>query len=668
MSLPSLKRILVGSPISTDRAHHERLNKRTALAVFSSDALSSVAYSTEAILLVLLAAGSIAIGYLVPIIIGLAILLAILTLSYRQTINAYPSGGGAYIVAKDNLGTTSGLIAGASLLVDYILTVAVSISAGVAAITSAAQGTRLEWLHDHRVGLCLFMIAVIAIVNLRGVRESGAIFAGPTYLFIFAMLLLVIVGFYQYATTGATLATPAADNLYFDESVERVQHGALYGTALVWLLLRAFAGGCTALTGVEAISNGVPAFKEPAAHNAATTLTWMAIVMMTLILGTGFLAYKLNAHPVGAQETLVSVIARHTFGSGPIYYFVQASTAAILVLAANTSFADFPRLSSLLAADRYLPRQLANRGDRLVFSNGIIFLALLASILVVIFQGEEQAMLPLYALGVFISFTLSQAGMVVHWTRERRADDATRRITHEEETLHPINVDDPGRATHRAVRLRAIERDRGGHWIASIVVNGTGAVITFVVLVVITLTKFTHGAWVVVILIPLIVWMFRSIHGHYLTIADQLSLKDAVLPPRLKHRVIVPISGVHRGLLPALQYSISMSDRAHVSAAYVETNPESTSKVIEAWDEWGMGIHLDVLPSPYRSVVSTFLAHVKATAEANPDSYLTVVLPEFVPKVWWQQLLHNQTALLIKARLFFERNIVVTSVPHHLAR
>ncbi|HQR39645.1 MAG TPA: APC family permease [Blastocatellia bacterium] len=668
MTLPSLKRLLVGSPISSDLAHHERLTKRTALAVFSSDALSSVAYSTEAILLVLLAAGSIAIGYLVPIILGLAILLAILTLSYRQTIHAYPSGGGAYIVAKDNLGALPGLVAGASLLVDYILTVAVSISAGVAAITSAAQGTRFEWLHDHRVALCLFMIGLIAVVNLRGVRESGAIFAGPTYLFIIAMLLLVIVGFYKYATTGATLPTPDAESVYFDTSVGTVAHGGLVGTALVWLLLRAFAGGCTALTGVEAISNGVPAFKEPSSRNAATTLTWMAVVMTTLILGTGFLAFKLNAHPVGEHETLISVIARHTFGSGFAYYFIQASTAAILVLAANTSFADFPRLSSLLAADRYLPRQLANRGDRLVFSNGIIILALLASILVVVFQGEEQKMLPLYALGVFISFTLSQAGMVIHWLRERRADEAARRILDEERTLNPVNVDDPGRASHRNVRLTAIEQDRGGHWLLSILVNGAGALITCVVLLVIAVTKFMHGAWAVVILIPLIVWMFRSIHRHYVTIAEQLSLEGATVPVRLGHRVIVPVSGVHRGLLPALQYSISMGERGKVTAAYVETNPESTEAVLSAWDEWGMGVELHVLPSPYRSVVSTVLKHIKDVADANPGAYVTVVLPEFVPRAWWQQLLHNQTALLIKARLLFERNIVVTSVPHHLAR
>ena len=331
--LKSLKRYLVGNPISTEQAQHERLNKKTALAVFSSDALSSVAYSTEAILLVLLAAGSIATGYLVPIVVGITVLLGILALSYRQTIHAYPSGGGAYIVAKDNLGTQAGLVAGASLLVDYILTVAVSISAGVAAITSAVQGTRFEFLQDHRVGICIFLVLFIAFINLRGVRESGAIFAGPTYLFIFAMLALVIVGFFHYFNTGEIMPTPAADQLHYDESVGSIAQGGLTGFALIWLLMRAFAAGCTALTGVEAISNGIPAFKKPESKNAAGTLTWMAVIMTVLILGTGFLAYKINAHPL-PDETLVSVMTRHTFGTGVFYYFVQAATAAILVLAA----------------------------------------------------------------------------------------------------------------------------------------------------------------------------------------------------------------------------------------------------------------------------------------------------------------------------------------------
>jgi amino acid transporter len=663
-----IKRLLVGNPLSTDVAHHERLDKKTALAVFSSDALSSVAYSTEAILLVLLAAGSASIGYLVPIVIGIALLLAILTLSYRQTIHAYPSGGGAYIVAKDNLGVTPGLIAGASLLVDYILTVAVSISAGVAAITSAVQGTRLAFLDDHRVVLCLVMIAIIAVINLRGVKESGAVFAGPTYLFIIAMLVLVVGGFIRYYVTGDVMPTPA--KIHFDGvGSGPIDQSMLTGGALVWLLMRAFAAGCTALTGVEAISNGVPAFKPSESRNASVTLIWMAVIMTTLILGTGFLAFKLNAHPVGESETLVSAMARHTFGTGAVYYVIQIATALILVLAANTSFADFPRLASLLAADRFLPRQLANRGDRFVFSNGIIVLALLAALLVIIFDGREQAMLPLYALGVFLSFTLSQAGMVVHWRRERKAEASKRRIIREERENRSTVAADPGMVSHAAERIEALERDRGGHWLISMIINGLGALVTFVVLIVIAVTKFTHGAWAVVVVIALVVLMFRTISKHYRLVASQLSL-DGIRPlAELKHRVIVPISGVHRGVLPALRYARSIcGENTDVMAVYIDLNPQHTSDLMAQWEEWGMGIPLRVVPSPYRAISEPLLEFIKSEAEHHDDSITTVVLPEFVPKAWWQQLLPNQTALLLKGRLLFERHIVVTSVPHHLRR
>jgi amino acid transporter len=663
----SFKRTLVGNPISSEQAHHERLNKKTALAVFSSDALSSVAYSTEAILLVLLAAGSIAIGYLVPIVIGITILLAILTLSYRQTIHAYPSGGGAYIVAKDNLGTQPGLIAGASLLIDYILTVAVSVSAGVAAITSATQGTRLDFLHQHRVALCICIVVFIALINLRGVRESGAIFAGPTYLFILSMLALVVVGFFRYYTTGQTMPTPSAENVYFDQSVGT---SALTGGALLWLLMRAFAAGCTALTGVEAISNGIPAFQKPESKNAATTLTWMALIMTTLILGTGFLAYKLNAHPIGAEETLVSAMARHTFGSGFFYYFIQAATAAILVLAANTSFADFPRLASLLAADRFLPRQFANRGDRLVFSNGVVILAILSIVLIVIFKGQEQAMLPLYAVGVFLSFTLSQSGMVIHWLRERKSEEAKARILKQEEQERVHRTEDPSAATHARERLRALERDKGGNWFLSTIINGTGAVITFIVLIVLTVTKFTHGAWAVIVLIPILVTMFQAINRHYKLVAAQLTLGQAKPDrPPMKHRIIIPVSGIHRGVLPALDYARSLSSNGHqITAVYVEINPENTEEVRRQWEVWGKGVPLKILSSPFRSITKPLVNFINEESEQHKDSITTIVLPEFVPKAWWQQLLHNQTALLIKGKLLFSQNIVVTSVPHHLRR
>src|SRR5262245_2436861 len=668
--MTSFKRWLVGDPISTERAHHERLNKKTALAVFSSDALSSVAYSTEAILLVLLAAGTIAISYLLPIALSLVFLLGLLTLSYRQTIHAYPSGGGAYIVAKDNLGTMPGLVAAASLLVDYILTVAVSISAGVAAITSATHGTRFAFLEEHRVVVGVGLIAIIAWINLRGVRESGAIFAGPTYLFILSMLALVAFGFVRLYSTGEAMPTPGSDELHFDRTLGTAPHELLTGGALVWLLLRAFAAGCTALTGVEAISNGVQAFENPEARNAAVTLSCMAAIMTTLILGTGLLAYKLNAHPLPGQ-TLVSAMARHTFGSGIIYYGVQSSTAAILVLAANTAFADFPRLSSLLSADRFLPRQLANRGDRLVFSNGILILAGFASALVIFFKGEEQAMLPLYALGVFLSFTLSQAGLVVTWLRERRVEDAKRAIVQDEKRKHRLPLAlDPTEADHEQERLEALERDRSGHWFVSILINSTGAVITFAVLIVITLTKFTHGAWAVVALIPLIVVMFQAIHGHYRLVAAQLSLDHARPLPSLQNRLIIPVSSVHRGVLPALQYAQSLVGHgsAHATAVYVEVNPQHTREMIEEWKIWGNGIPLKVIQSPYRSLIDPLMDFIDREAEQHKDSIITVVLPEFVPRAWWQHLLHNQSALMLKGRLLFRPSIVVTSVPHHLRR
>ena len=659
----SFKRFFVGSPMRTEQAVHERLNKKTALAVFSSDALSSVAYSTEAILLVLLAAGTAAIAYLPFIAVGITLLLGILVLSYRQTIHAYPSGGGAYIVAKDNLGTQAGLVAAASLLIDYILTVAVSVSAGVAAITSAVQGTRFAFLHGHRVLLCLFFVAFIAVINLRGVRESGAFFAGPTYLFILSMLALIVVGFLRYWTTNVVMATPA--EVYFDASVGTVASHALTGGALLWLLMRAFAAGCTALTGVEAISNGIPAFKQPESENAATTLTFMAVVMAVLILGSGFLAYKLNAHPIGPEETLVSAMARHIFGVGIPYYVLQAATAAILVLAANTSFADFPRLASLLAADRFLPRQLASRGDRLVFSNGVLMLAFFASILIVIFKGNEQAMLPLYALGVFISFTLSQAGMVIHWQRLRQADEAKRRIREEEE-IHRTETPDTGAASHEAERLQAIERDAGGNWALSIVINAIGAGVSFVVLVVIAVTKFTHGAWAVILLIPLIVLLFRSIKEHYIDIARQLSTEGVVPKSSIaKHRVLVPISGIHRGVIFALDYAKSIAP-GHVTAVYVDFNEDATQKLREKWPRWGSGVELVILQSPYRSLTRPLLRYVERLSKESDNQMITVLLPEFVPAKWWHQLLHNQSSLLLKGALLFKKGVIVTSVPYHL--
>lgn len=662
--LTNFKRMLVGRALTTEQAAHERLTKKTALAVFSSDALSSVAYSTEAILLVLLAAGTVGIVYLPYIAIGITVLLAILVLSYRQTIHAYPSGGGAYIVAKDNLGTKIGLVAAASLLVDYILTVAVSVSAGVAAITSAANGTRFESLNEHRVIVCVGFVVFIALINLRGVRESGAFFAGPTYLFILSMFALLVVGFIRYFTTHVVMQTP--ETIHFDQSVGSIGQQHLAGTALLWLLMRAFAAGCTALTGVEAISNGIPAFKQPESKNASNTLSLMAIVMSVLILGSGFLAYKLNAHPA-LNETLISAIGRHTFGEGILYYILQGATAAILVLAANTSFADFPRLASLLAADRFLPRQLATRGDRLVFSNGVVILSLLACLLIVIFKGEEQLMLPLYALGVFISFTLSQVGMVVHWYRLRKADEAKRQIQEEEE-IHRSQTVDTGAVSHEAERLEAIERDRDANWLISIIINAIGGAVSFIVLVVIAITKFSHGAWAVILLIPLLVFMFRSIHKHYADIAFQLSTEriephDSIA----RNLVLVPISGIHRGVVYALDYAKSIAP-GRVTAIYVDLNEDATRKLKEKWEIWGKDVELVVLPSPYRSLTKPLLGFIEGLATRNDSAMITVLLPEFVPAKWWHQLLHNQSSLLLKGALLFRKGVIVTSVPYHLEK
>src|SRR6476661_8325310 len=488
----AIKRLLVGRALRTEEAIHERLTKKTALAVFSSDALSSTAYATEEILLVLAVAAAATSGgsfaYVVPVSVGIAVLLAIVATSYRQTIHAYPSGGGAYIVAKENLGTTPGLIAGASLLVDYVLTVSVSIAAGVAAITSAVQGTRYAWLDDHKVVLCLIFIAFIATANLRGVRESGALFATPTYVFVVSFLFMIGFGFFHYFTYGGAAPLPTAAEL-------KTAEGYQLQPLTLFLLLGAFSNGCTALTGIEAISNGVQAFKKPEARNAATTVVWMALLLTTMFLGTSVMAYLYHVHPK-QSETVISQFARIMFtGSfGWFYYVVQAATAAILVLAANTAFADFPRLSSLLARDRFLPRQFANRGDKLVFSNGIIILAVFSSILIVVFAGDTSRLIPLYAVGVFLSFTLSQSGMVVHWLKVRsgKLHDAA---IHESQVESETAVPDPHLAIEQSKSPRvAPDDDQAGRktWKRSLAINFVGAIATGIVLTVFVITKFMH--------------------------------------------------------------------------------------------------------------------------------------------------------------------------------
>jgi amino acid transporter len=611
-----VKRFMVGQPLSTEQQQHERLSKVTALAVFSSDALSSVAYASEAILAALLLGGLGATAYSLPIAAAIVALLLIVGFSYRQTIRAFPSGGGAYIVSRQSLGQTAGLVAAAALLIDYVLTVAVSISAGVAAITSLASTWGAPWLLSYRVELALGCILLISLINLRGLKESGVIFSIPTYCFVASILAMIVVGAFR---TAVGLAPVEALPAPLVESTEAIG---------LWLVLQAFAAGCTALTGVEAISDGVPAFRKPESRNAATTLTWMVVILGTMFVGITWLANAYGALPNDAtHETVVSQIARSVFGSGTLYGIIQVFTALILVLAANTSYQDFPRLSSLLSRDRFLPRQFASRGDRLVFSNGILALGLCSALLVVFFHADEIALLPLYAIGVFLSFTLSQSGMAVRFWRLREAG-----------------------------------------WRRAIAISGFGALITGVVLVVLTLTKFSHGAWAVLVLIPLIVLGLRAIHSHYREVAQQLSLEGAPKPVALRrHTAIVLVSGIHRGVLPALQYAASIAPD-NVTAVYVDLDPEVTEKFKQKWRDWGCGIPLVVLPSPYRSLTGPLLAYIDEVDQRYNDDMLTIIMPEFVPRRWWQHMLHNQTGLLLKTALLFRRGKVVTSVPYHLER
>ncbi len=615
-------RTLIGKPLASAEAGHQRIGKATALAVFSSDALSSVAYATQEIFLTVSLVGAGAFTISLPIAAAICGLLVLLATSYRQTIYAYPSGGGAYIVAKDNLGRYPGLIAGAALLVDYVLTVAVSVASGVQAITSAAPR-----LAPHAVLLCVVAVTLLMFANLRGVKESGRIFSVPTYLFIFAMLGTIAWGVAQRPhEVGVAL--------------HDVAHPALPPAVGWFLILHAFASGCTALTGVEAISNGVPAFEKPEPRNAAITLVWMALILGVLFLGVSVLAHVYGAEywarvhfPLGDggelmwanQESVLSQVGRAVFARmTPLYYVLQAATAAILLLAANTSFADFPRLASLLAADRFLPRQLAMRGDRLVFSNGIVVLAAFASLLIILFGGSTDALVPLYAVGVFVSFTLSQAGMVLHWLKERR-----------------------------------------GAWLPRAALNGLGAIVTAVVLAVIAVTKFADGAWIVVVLIPLIVLGFRAVEQHYILTGRQLTLGPDDKPARpAHHTVLVAVSAIHRGVMPALSYALSISD--DVTAVAVDLDPAATERLKAGWAKYGAGVPLVVLPSPYRSLIGPLLDYVDAVEAKRDDDVVTIVLPEFIPKRWWQHLLHNQSALLIKGALLFRRGKVVTSVPHHL--
>jgi amino acid transporter len=615
--LPSLvKRLLVGKPIATSEEGHQRLPKTIALAVFASDAISSTAYAGEEVLRVLIpvAGLQVALDRLVPISIIVMVLLAIVVTSYRQTLFAYPSGGGAYIVAKDNLGETPALVAGASLLVDYILTVAVSISAGVAAIIS----TRQEWA-DYRVSICLGCVAVMMIMNLRGVKESGRVFAGPTYVYVFALSALIVYGLYRSYFGGLQALPPNTEALD-----QLTKNGALLTGLSTLILLRAFSSGAIALSGTEAISNGVPAFKAPESKNAATTLTWMGFILGVSFFGVSVLAHRIKPTPT-ETETLLSVMGAHVFGRGTILYLLlQISTFAILILAANTAFADFPRLSSIIARDGYLPRQLANRGDRLVFSNGVLVLAAVAALLIVAFKGDTSALIHLYAVGVFTGFTLSQAGMVQHHRRLR----------------------EPG-------------------WRRGLVVNAVGAVATGTVLGVVIVSKFTEGAWIPAVLIPFIVMFFKAIHRHYTRVAAALDVPDDYHQPRATHTVVVLVGRVNKASLAALQYARALAPDRLVAVTVVSDTAEAES-IQQQWAQHHIELPLEIKLSPYRDLSGPVIEFLRELDETYENDIVTVILPEFVLRRWWEQLLHNQTALLLKGRLLFRPNTVVVSVPYHI--
>ncbi len=612
--MPSrVKSLFLGNALHNEESGHQRLSNPIALAVFSSDALSSTAYATGEILLILAMAGSAYLYLTWPIALAIGVLLVVVVTSYRQTIKAYPLGGGSYRVASDNLGTNAGLVAGASLLVDYVLTVAVSVSAGTAAVTSAIPASA-----PYRVEIALFFVAVLAIANLRGVKESGGLFAVPTYGFVSLMVVTIVTGFYLYLTKGA-----AAIQVPAGEPIEAT-------TALtVMLVLKAFASGCAALTGVEAIADGVAVFREPTAKNARITITWMAGILLFMFLGLSWLAVQAHVQPT--HETVISQLSRQFFGTGILYFVISGFTTAILVVAANTAYADFPRLASFMAADSFLPHQLRDLGHRLVFSKGIILLTLTAAGLIIGFGAETSRLIPLYALGVFTSFTLSQAGMVVRWLKSK----------------------EPG-------------------WQTSVAINGFGAMVTAVVLVVVTVTKFRDGAWVVVLLIPLMIAAFLWVRRQYERVADELALQPDELVDlnyqaynRLHNHVIVLVKNIDRRLIRALQYARTL--RAdEVEALFIDsTGGDMVDEMKRQWSEAGFGIKLTVIESPYREVIQPVLDYVRAFPRPTPDDIVTVIIPEYAPMNAADAMLHDQTSFWIKQQLFGEEGVVAVDVPYH---
>ena len=624
----SLRSWLIGRPLPTADAPHQTIGKAVGLAVFAGDALSSVAYAPQETLVILAAAGAAGMSYAFPIAVVVTVLLAIVTISYQQTIHAYPGGGGAYTVARDNLGELAAQTAGASLLTDYILLAAVAVSSGVAQIVSAFPD-----LLPYRVHLAVSLLLVIMLANLRGVRESGNLFAIPTYFFLITTFLTVIVGFIRFlsGSLGQVVDPPPAEYLATQ-------------AVTVFLLLRAFANGTTALTGVECISNGVTAFKEPRRHNAGLTMIWMSTILGVLFLGITFLLGQIGAVP-SEEETVISQLARTVYGNeGILYLATIVGTTIILILATNTAFADFPRLAALQAADGYLPRQLTYRGSRLVFSRGIISLGVIASLLIILFRASVTALVPLWAIGVFMSFTLSQTGMARRWWK----------IGH----LAPgVEVHEQG---------SSLRYERG--WQLRMVVNGFGAVCTAVVTLVFAATKFRDGAWIVIITTPLMVATFFAIHRHYRNLAHSLSLEREREVKRLgikRHRVILPISGVHEGSLAALSYARALSD--DVTAVYVSINPAEAESIREKWEVWGEGVRLVILESPYRLLLEPLLDYIgEISAKRQPREVITIVVPQFIPRTWWHNVLHTQTATWLRFSLLFKRGIVITDVPYQV--
>jgi amino acid transporter len=614
--MAALKRILLGRPLASHDEHHQRLSKKIALPVFASDAISSTAYATDEILVVIVlqaGVGVTAFQPLVPIAIVVCVLMAIVVTSYRQTIHAYPSGGGAYIVSRENLGTTPSLVAGSALLVDYILTVSVSVAGGVLAIRTAT-GFDSQWT----VPVCLLCVVVMTVLNLRGVKESGAVFAGPTYFYIAMLILLIGTGLYRIFVQHIG---PIPEELLSEEAIEKSK---ATGTLGLLMLLRAFSSGAVALSGVEAVSNGVPAFRKPESKNAATTLLWMGTILGTTFFGVSVLASHLKPYRGEEDGNGLGLMAEYLYGGrGVLFWMTMIATFMILILAANTAYADFPRLASIIARDGFLPRQFFNRGARLVFSNGVLFLAIVAGALIVAFQGDISKLIPLYAFGVFTGFTLSQSGMVRHHLR------------------------------HREPR-----------WKLGMAINGVGAVTTALIAGIVVVSKFTEGAWIPAVLIPLMVALFRAIGRHYAKGRRAVAVEPGYWPQRETHTMVVLVGGINKGVLHGLQYARSLApDR--LIAVTVASDDDDRQRIEQQWADYGVPIELHTLYSPYRELTRPVLEFLDELDAEHQNDIITVVIPEFVTS-WSTQWLHNGSAFALKARLLQRPHTAVVSVPLHM--